>query len=236
MEAGFFKFDLGKFKCMSISDGGQNFPLDIMFNNVPLEQVKRVLTERGLPTDSLYTPFSLLFVDNGVQRILVDMGAGNFSPDAGKLRGNLIAAGVDPRSIDAVIITHAHPDHIGGTIVDMGSLAYPNADYYIWEKEWDFWWSENAAQQAQEGHAGLAQNALSAVKERVTLIKPGSEILPGVIGVDSAGHTPGHLAISIVSEGSELLLISDAALSPLHLENPHWHPALDIDPESSAKK
>jgi glyoxylase-like metal-dependent hydrolase (beta-lactamase superfamily II) len=233
MTANFYKFSVGNFNCMSVSDGGHHYYPGALFNNVPEEQVAQALTARGLPVDKVFTPYTCLYVDNGAQRILIDMGGGNIIREAGKMRENLSASGVDARSIDAVIITHAHGDHTGGAVDKDGHLAYPNAHYFIWRKEWDFWWSESADEKAPQKHVDLARDRLSHMKERVTMVEPGSEILPGIYGVAAAGHTPGHLAVLISSADAQLLHISDTVLTPLHLENPTWRPVFDIDPPAA---
>ncbi len=224
-------FEVGRFQCMAVSDGGHSFPLDVMFDAVPLEQVRHALDKRGLPLGPLFTPLTCLYVDTGSNRILVDMGAGSSLPSAGRLRENLSAAGIDSLQIDSVIITHAHADHIGGAVSGDGSLAFPNARCYIQQQEWDFWRGEKAGRRTTGPHLGVAQEGLRAIAGRVAFVTPGSEILPGVFAVDAAGHTPGHMALLFESEGSRLLHISDTALHPLHLEHPDWHPVYDVDPE-----
>ncbi len=230
----FYHFQFGSFHCTSVSDGGHFYQLAHMFANVPLEQVTQALSQRGLPTDLFFTPYACLYVNTGSHHILVDMGGGDVMPNAGKLRENLIASGVEPSQIDTILITHAHPDHIGGTTTPEGELLYPNAHYFIWHKEWDFWRSDTAVEIAPMRHVTLARERLAYLEGRVTLIETGTEIVPGVWGIDAAGHTPGHMALSFVSEGTQLIHISDTVLTPLHLEYPDWLPVFDILPDEAA--
>ena len=233
MDSRFYHFEIGRFRCTAVSDGGHKFPLDVLFDGVPAEEVQAAVEEWGLPPGPLFTPLTCLAVDTGSQRILVDMGAGNTLPSAGRLRDNLTAAGIDPLQIDSVIITHAHADHIGGAVGDDGRLAYPNARYYIQRQEWDFWHAIESGHRAAGPHRSVAQERLPALADRLTFVSAGSEILPGVFAVDAAGHTPGHMALLFISDGSRLLHISDTALHPLHLEHTHWQPVYDVAPEQA---
>jgi glyoxylase-like metal-dependent hydrolase (beta-lactamase superfamily II) len=82
--------------------------------------------------------------------VLVDTGADGLGPNTGKLLQNLQATGISPESIDTVIFTHAHPDHIGRNINSEGKLNFPNAHFLIWKDEWDFWTSNQAELQLAE--------------------------------------------------------------------------------------
>ena len=128
MDTGSFLFKIGEFECVAVSDGALNYPPESFFANVPLERVEEALRERNLPTTQVMTPYTCLYIDTGEHRVLVDAGAGDLGAHAarmfpgldhstsvtGLLRENLIAAGIEPSEIDTVIITHAHPDHVGG--------------------------------------------------------------------------------------------------------------------------
>jgi glyoxylase-like metal-dependent hydrolase (beta-lactamase superfamily II) len=230
----FYNFSLGNFKCVSLCDGYVDYTLQNMFANVPREQVEDALRQRGLPVEFITTPYSYLYVDTGEQRVLVDMGAGGLLPNTGHLLQSMQAAGIKPWKIDTVLITHAHPDHVGGTLDDQGRLIYSNAHYYICNGEWDFWFSHLSETKTPERFVKVARNNLKPLEGRVTLIEQEGEILPGVWAILAPGHTPGHMVFSFRSGGEQLLYIGDTVLQPLHLEEPDWLPIYDILPEKAS--
>jgi len=231
---GSYRFKLGDFECVSLSDGSLDYPLRNFFANVPTAEVEAALRQRNLPTDYITTPYTYLYVDTGAHRVLVDMGAGHLGPRTGKLLQNMQAAGIAPAQIDTVVITHAHPDHIGGTLDDDGKLTYPNAHYYIWKGEWDFWFSETAFDKAPQMFVTVARQNLEPIRERVTLVEREMELVPGIRAIPAPGHTPGHIVVEVASGDQRLLYIGDTVLYPLHLECLDWLPIYDIVPELAA--
>jgi glyoxylase-like metal-dependent hydrolase (beta-lactamase superfamily II) len=251
MGPGSFRFEIGEFECVSISDGALNYPPETFFANVPLERVEDSLRERNLPTAQIMTPYTCLFIDTGEHRVMVDTGAGNLGAHAaqifpgldhstsvtGLLPENLRAAGIEASDVDTVIITHAHPDHVGGTLDETGRLVFGDARYFISRDEWDFWNSDVATDKAPPIMEETARRNLEPLEDRLTLIEDSSEIVPGVRAIATFGHTPGHIALSIAFEGEQLLHVSDAVLYPLHLEHPEWTPVFDMIPkQASASK
>jgi glyoxylase-like metal-dependent hydrolase (beta-lactamase superfamily II) len=211
-----------------------DYLLQNFFANVPKEKVEAILQQRNLPIDYITTPYTYLYINTGQHQVLIDMGAGALGPHTGKLLQNMQAANIDPGDIDTVIITHAHPDHIGGTLDDQGRPVYSNAHYFIWKEEWDFWSSEIAFAKAPEPHVKIARQKLEPIEDRLTPVDQESEILPGIRVIAAPGHTPGHMVVSISSGNEQLLYASDTVLYPLHLEHPDWIPIYDILPEKAA--
>ena len=113
---------------------------DKFIRNAPFADVEHALDAAFMPHDKLATPFTALVVNTGSKLVLIDTGTGGqISPSAGELRDNLVAAGIDPNAVDAIVISHFHPDHINGIKDKDNNLIFPNAEIMVPAPEWAFW-------------------------------------------------------------------------------------------------
>ena len=240
-----YRFRVGDFQCIAVSDGTHTYappnfppPAIFLFANAPREHLEQTLAEHNLNLEQWtewVSPYICLVVNTGQHQMLVDTGAGGLALTTGKLVQNLQTVGIAPEDIDTIIITHGHPDHIGGITDDKGRLTFPNANYVMWQDEWEFWTSEQAETKLDEHvrdvFLSCARKNLPPIKGRLRLVNREMEILPGIKVIAAIGHTPGHMALAVSSRGEQLLYVSDAVLHPIHLERPGWHAAVEFDPK-----
>jgi glyoxylase-like metal-dependent hydrolase (beta-lactamase superfamily II) len=247
-EARFYKHKIGAVELIALSDGGINYPGPLMLGNVPPEGV----AEYGLPEKQIFSDYTILLIKAGDKLVLNDVGAGDLGNpgEVDKLfpgldhttsRTNLVvpslkAAGIDPAEIDIIVITHAHLDHIAGLHDAEGNLVFPNAHYYVPQKEYDYWRSADPSVVEAEALRNIlehlveeARAAFDAIEGRITLVQGDEEVVPGVRFEATHGHTPGHVMVSIAAGEQKVYNISDMVVHPLFVEHPEWAPAIDMD-------
>ncbi|WP_019506718.1 MBL fold metallo-hydrolase [Pleurocapsa sp. PCC 7319] len=235
-----YHFKIGSFQVAVISDGLLKLPpLPTYAPTANPQEVERAMLERFWSPNELNLYFNTVYVDTGKHKILIDTGAGSeLGTGLARLIPNLHSIGIEPQDIDAVIITHAHPDHIGGIVKNNGQLTFPNARYHISKAEWQFWTAKNIdlsslkiPVQFKESIKAAAHKHLEAITDRVNLFQPKQEIVPGIYTIDAAGHTPGQSVLRIVSDNEQLIVAADVFFNPaFDLEHPDWQTGFDFDP------
>src|SRR4029077_9310040 len=118
---------------------------------------------------------------------------------------------------------------------DGGVLRFPNASYFVAEKEWNFWMGEGVLNNLPENFQRFALGAkrdLSRIKDKVKMVKPGDDIVSGVRVLDTPGHTPGHISLEIADGREGLIIVGDvAANAVVSFAHPEWRFAIDSLPE-----
>jgi glyoxylase-like metal-dependent hydrolase (beta-lactamase superfamily II) len=192
---------------------------------------------------------NMLLVDTGRARILVDTGFGEkLGPTFGSFPGldaNLRRAGITPESIDLVVTSHGHLDHIGGLVTKSGVLAFPKAQFVFVDTEWNYWTggryesevnSSSMPDPFKKGTIIAARENLPAVADRSRFVKPGGEITSGVDYIGAPGHSPSHASILFASGKEQFVYMGDIAHNPVtSLQHPDWTPVFDYEPAQAIK-
>jgi glyoxylase-like metal-dependent hydrolase (beta-lactamase superfamily II) len=213
---GVYHRKIGDIVVTTISDGYLDGTLEVM-RNVDLEKAAQILRDAFRPARR--TSVNTFLIHSKDRVAIVDTGSGNYlQPTAGFVQRNLVAAGIDPKSIDTVLLTHMHPDHSAGlTDMSNGQLLFPNAELVMHENELPHWFDDSAMAKADERSKKLfflaGREQVAPYKHRTRLFSQG-EVFPGVTAVPSHGHTPGHTAYLIASGNDQLMIWGDTVHVP----------------------
>ncbi|MEI9806013.1 MAG: MBL fold metallo-hydrolase [Pseudolabrys sp.] len=232
---GVYRYKLGDYQLTAIYDGTWYLPIDDKFvRNASGGNVNEALAVAFLPPSILPISFTALLVNTGTKLVLIDTGtAGQITDSAGFMLANLAIAGVEPKVIDTILISHFHPDHIDGLKTKDGDKVFPNAEIWVPEPEWTFWMDDGNQSRAKGPVLGYFRNArriFNDIAGEVRRFAPGTEVAPGIVSIPAYGHTPGHTAFAIHSGNASMLAMSDTVRNPyLFARYPDWQPVFDMD-------
>jgi glyoxylase-like metal-dependent hydrolase (beta-lactamase superfamily II) len=246
---GSYRFKIGDFQATVISDGYGQLPIgSILAMNAPETELAQVL-KANFMQPVIQSTSNMLVVDTGRERILVDTGFGEkLGPSFGSFPGleaNLRRAGITPESIDLVVTSHGHLDHIGGLVTKSGALAFPRAQFVFVDTEWNYWTGSRYESEVnsspmpdpfKKGTIEAARENLPAVANRSRFVKQGGEITSGVHYVAAPGHSPAHASILFASGNEQFMHMGDIAHNPVtSLQRPDWTPVFDYDPAQAIR-
>jgi glyoxylase-like metal-dependent hydrolase (beta-lactamase superfamily II) len=245
---GFYRFKIGDFQATVISDGYGPIPVGPIFAMNTSEAELAPVLKANFMQPVIQVTNNPLVVDTGRGRILVDTGFGEkIGPPFGSFPGleeNLRRAGITSESIDLVVISHCHLDHIGGLVTKSGALAFPKAQFVFVDAEWNYWTGNRYESDVnsspmpdpfKQATIAAAEN-LPPVADRSRFVKPGGEIISGVHYIAAPGHSPFHAAILFASDREQFMHMGDIAHNPVtSLQHPDWTPVFDYDPVQAIK-
>jgi glyoxylase-like metal-dependent hydrolase (beta-lactamase superfamily II) len=240
--ASFYRYRVGDAEVTVISDGANTFPLgDGFVLNAKKDEVNAALEKAFRPRDKMTIYFGPLVINTGGKLVVIDTGNGPGAFAAskgavGQFAANMAAAGIDPKAVDLVVISHFHGDHVNGLLTADNQPAFPNAEVLVPAVEWKFWMDDGEMSRASsERMTGLFKNNRrvfeAGLKKKVTPYDWGKEVAPGLLAVETIGHTPGHTSYVLSSGADKVFIQSDVTNDPdLFARNPGWHLMFDQDP------
>ena len=226
---------IGEFSITAISDGYLSASLDLL-SNIDRMDASKLQQDAGV-NDPSSIHINCYLVRGRGRTILIDAGAGGFKHWGGKLKVNLALAGAQASDIDTILLTHAHPDHVGGLLDASGEAAFPDAQLVVHQHEVAFWEDDGNLSRASERARGnflFARKVFDKYREKMRLFTE-SEVLPGISAMPLPGHTAGHSGYRIESAGRSLLIWGDIVHFPqIQIARPEVSIAFDQDPLLSA--
>ncbi|MFN8374165.1 MAG: MBL fold metallo-hydrolase [Anaerolineae bacterium] len=222
-----YHFTLGQFEILVMKAGGNPRAATAFLPDAPPDELIPIVRRFNINPDEMAWSMNVVLVKTGTHTVLIDTGLPTSSVDQ-----KLAAEGVTAGEVDTIIITHGHGDHVGGILNATGEFVYPNARYIFWKSEWDYWTADGRFAEGDSNPTRAIWQALKANPQRVTVIGGDTQevdVLPGIRAIATPGHTIGHIALLLESNGQKLLHIADAAHQPFQMACPQWSPGFDFD-------
>lgn len=237
---GIYHRRVGDLVVTSASDGYVDPPMDAVQVISQAEVRRMMMAALGKPSPRISV--NMFALRSAGRTYLVDAGSGTtMGPTCGRLPDNLAAAGIPPEDVDAILLTHVHPDHSNGITSDDGTALFPRAEIVVHEREMSHWFDDAAravaTERARTRYFEAARFRLAPYRDRIRTFREG-EVLPGIAGIPCPGHTPGHAAFRISSAGEEILIWGDTVHVPeLQVPRPDIYMVYDSDgPQAAASR
>lgn len=226
---------VGDFTITAISDGYLTASLDFL-SNIDVSVASRMQSDAGQKAPTA-VHINCYVVRGAGRTILIDAGAGGIRQWGGQLKTNLQLAGIEPSSIDTILLTHAHPDHVGGLVDTAGQVVFPNAELVAHQREVKFWQDDGNLSHASERARGnflIARQVFDGYSDRLRTFDEG-EVLPGISAMPLPGHTDGHTGYRLESRDQGLLVWGDIVHFPhIQIQRPDVSIAFDQDASVAA--
>lgn len=217
-----------------VSDGGMQFPFWPYYE---LDEVKgKQILDNSFEMSPPFLNTNCFVVNVEGRLTLIDAGIGM---GLGVVLNNIKASGYAIEDIKTVLLTHLHPDHSNGLILSDGTKAFPNAEIVVRDIEFDYWTdNRNIKDPSNENELGnfqMAQAALAPYEGRIrTFGAEDNEPVSGIQAIEAPGHTPGHTAYLVESNGDRLLIWGDILHNAtIQLLRPEEKLAMDVNPDQA---
>lgn len=226
---------IGDYTVTAISDGYLTASLEFLSNIDPADAA-RIQNDAGVKEPSS-VHINCYVVRGGGRTVLIDGGAGGIKQWGDRLRTNLPLVGIDPFEIDTILLTHAHPDHVGGLMDASGEIGFPNAELVAHQREVAFWQDDGNLSRANERARGnflIARRVFAGYRAKLRTFESG-DVLPGISAMPFPGHTDGHTGYRVESNDQSLLVWGDIVHFPhIQIAYPEVSIAFDQAPAVAA--
>lgn len=234
---GVIRRKVGKIEVTALLDGYMEMPAALF--KAPEEEAARLAHEQFQAVSPRLSPVNAYLINLGDRLVLIDTGAADlFGPTLGKVPQALAAVGIHPEQIDAVLLTHMHPDHVGGAIDPHGKAVYSNAELIVSEADFRYWHDDAALGQAPAAFKPFFSGARAVAKayqKRLTQFSGETEVFGELRSVPLPGHTPGHTGVMVRSGDDALFIWADIVHhAAFQFAHPEWGPAFDVDGNQAA--